>query len=140
MPILSGPAVSNHSIVGSVLTDNIAPLAGLASTDAERTNLLVETISHEIGHTLSLIHPLGPEPDPGASIFSLMAITPAMPDSERIKDQAFSYSEFSTLIDSVGLRDVAPVPGPIVGAGLPGLILACGTLLALARRRRQLVA
>ena len=31
------------------------------------------------------------------------------------------------------------VPGPLAGAGLPGLVMACGGLIALARRRRQLV-
>jgi hypothetical protein len=37
----------------------------------------------------------------------------------------------------IDVFSATPLPGPIAGAGLPGLILAAGGLVALARRRRQ---
>lgn len=41
---------------------------------------------------------------------------------------------------TTGDLNFAPVPGPLMGAGLPGLIVACGGLLALSRRRRMIAA
>jgi hypothetical protein len=45
--------------------------------------------------------------------------------------QAVAEDELLTSVSTVA------VPGPIVGAGLPGLVASCGALLALVRRRRQ---
>jgi hypothetical protein len=41
---------------------------------------------------------------------------------------------------SILVNAFSQVPGPIVGAGLPGLVAACGVLIGLARRRRRQIA
>jgi hypothetical protein len=52
------------------------------------------------------------------------------------KIELFPLSQ-AVFVNDITISPVA-VPGPIVGAGLPGLIVACGALIALARRRRQI--
>lgn len=124
---------ANAGIVGSVLTDTISGLLGLATSDAQRINLLAGTVAHEIGHTLTLVHPNGALPNPGASIFSLMgtgASPTNMPNAERVKDRSFAYTEFSALITSVGLRDVSPIPEPSTA-----LLLAVGMMVCVWRVR-----
>jgi hypothetical protein len=62
------------------------------------------------------------------------------PDWLRVGTDIVGGATPPTFNAAFSLTGVA-VPGPIAGAGLPGLILACGALLALVRRRRrQLVA
>jgi hypothetical protein len=41
---------------------------------------------------------------------------------------------------NTGVVGATAIPGPVVGAGLPGLVMACAGLLGLARRRRQRIA
>jgi hypothetical protein len=67
-------------------------------------------------------------------------------------EHAVSFAPVTSLlvIDDIGVnpggtissveKQFSQVPGPVVGAGLPALVMACGGLLALARRRRKLVA
>lgn len=133
--------VANGTIFGSTLTDSLgsASLLALATTDAQRINLLAGTVAHEIGHGLVLPHPNGQLANPGQSLWSVMATgaSPSnMPGAERVKDRAFAYSEFAQLIQSVGLRDVTPIPEP-ASALLLALGLFAVTWMVRARRASQ---
>jgi hypothetical protein len=56
---------------------------------------------------------------------------------EYIKTISFSNIPSQDAFEVANFTTAAAVPGPIVGAGLPGLLVACGGLLLLARRRRR---
>ncbi len=124
-------SVAVGTIFGSTLTDSISGLLSLATNDTQRINLLAGTVAHEIGHSLTLNHPGSALANPGASAFSIMATGAAptsMPNVERTKDRDFAYTEFSSLIQSVGLRNVSMVPEPegyvMMFAGMMFLVCA----------------
>jgi hypothetical protein len=54
----------------------------------------------------------------------------------RIVDAVTAAAGNDFAIDNLSI-EAAAVPGPIVGAGLPGLVIALGSLVVLSRRRRS---
>lgn len=94
--------------IGSIWTDHIASSAYLASSNEDLVNLIAGTISHEIGHSLSLLHQGAQSANPGDSAWGLMGSgATSMPNSQRVLDREFTYANMSNLITSVGLRQVA---------------------------------
>jgi hypothetical protein len=78
----------------------------------------------------------GPFTFPGGALMTASSQT-----SVTLTGNPYSITAVYQLVADAGANvndtiDVS-VPGPVVGAGLPGLLAACGGLIALARRRRR---
>ncbi len=56
----------------------------------------------------------------------------AMPIGQRVLEREFTYDNFGTLLDSVGVRDVASAPVPVPS---PLLLMTVGIML-MSRRSR----
>jgi len=109
---------------GTLITDALLVLAG--NTTGSGTVTVSEILTGVT--TLSLNAP-----------GSTTATFPPVGSIAVFKDQA-DHANTGTAQSSILTNAFSSVPGPIVGAGLPGLIAACAGLIGLSRRRRKIIA
>ena len=89
-------------VVGSVFTDNINRMGGLSNTLKSgnleaTTNAIAGTLSHEIGHNLSLRHVYKGQSETFGNVPPLLGTGALdLPNSDRIIDRAFSFSAKTT--------------------------------------------
>ena len=96
----------------------------------QSTDFMTLIFAHQLGHNLGLVHV-----DAFADPLNLM--NPVLGPGG-LDDYHLTAQQVSTILGSnlVSADEPVAVPGPVAGAGLPGLILACGGMLGWWRRRK----
>jgi hypothetical protein len=125
------PQRPNFGIITAQTTANPAGTEGIGNLFVDWSDPL--PTAHSIGFELFT-------DSQGNFIGNTAGFTTEFPAAIRGPQTPLRLSVMGDSLSSSLDLQVSAVPGPVLGAGLPGLILACGVLLALARRRRQLVA
>ena len=119
--------------LGFILTDAASSLTGFSGPATLAENLFgngnPSPFPDQVGQILLSLP---------TTVSGTTSITPPQFSLLAVKDQKTGADgEASALINGFS---VTPVPGPIVGAGLPGLAAACVGLIGLPRRRRRQIA
>jgi hypothetical protein len=111
--------------VSGVPDINDAFLAFAGNTEGSGRAVVSEILSN--GITLSLN-----APGSTTATFAPISSLHVMKDQIDFVGMTAGFATTSALTNAFSV-----VPGPVVGAGLPGLVVACGGLIGFARRRRR---
>jgi hypothetical protein len=144
-----GVGTPNSNLFGKNLGGDESGLGLASGTDQEISGLALIRMAMAPGLTgVSFIMDSTTTPDAWTVSGSNSATTgfvPLLSGTDELVSHPLPFFNFYTFTATTGdvlLSSISAVqvPAPIVGAGVPGLLAACGALLALARRRRKQIA
>jgi hypothetical protein len=121
--------VANVTVTNTDMSTFVVPFLAFGGLDDAGGGFAGSTTDNFAGNMFSFFGVLLFSGDPASPTF--ITSPPGSPF------QLFQFADGHFIDAQLAVTAVSAVPGPIVGAGLPGLVMAFGGLLAWRRRRNQ---